>query len=78
MDMTIPLSNLNRQLDALEEALPNLLADHPDPGDFWPAFAGEADVIEDHAGIHLEHVQQRLAAMLAAHGCVTSEASTAS
>lgn len=72
-DMPTPLSKLNRELDALEGALPMLVADYPDPSDFWPAFAGEADVIEDNAGIHLEHVQHRLNAMLAAHGCITDQ-----
>ena len=37
-------------LDALERAMPTLVRDNPDPSDFWPAFAGEADVIEDGAG----------------------------
>lgn len=66
--MSTDLANLNRQLDALEAALPGLITDYPDPGDFWMAFAGQADVIEDAAGEHAEHVHQRIAAMLAQHG----------
>lgn len=59
---------LTFQLDALEAALPGLIADNPDPADFWPAFAGQADVIEDAAGEHTQEVNQRIADMLAKHG----------
>ncbi len=59
---------LTQQLDALEAALPRLIDEHPEPGDFWMAFAGEADAIEDAAGEHAEAVGQRIAAMLAQHG----------
>lgn len=36
--------------------------------DFWAAFAGLADVIEDNAGAHQELVAQRISAMLTRHG----------
>lgn len=55
-------------LDALEAKLPDLLAAYPADGDFWMAFAGEADVIEDQAGEHVGVVNQRISAMLARHG----------
>ena len=38
------------RVDALAEQLPQLIADYPDEGDFWAAFAGVADSIEDDAG----------------------------
>lgn len=62
------LADLNSQLDALERALPALIADNPDPGDFWMAFAGQADLIEDQAGEHAVMVGERIADMLARHG----------
>lgn len=65
--MTLP-DDLATRLDALEAALPQLIADHPNPADFWPAFAGESDVIEDMAGEHCVQVSRRIAAMLSVHG----------
>jgi hypothetical protein len=55
-------------LDALEAQLPGLIAANPDPGDFWVEFAGQVDVIEDHAGDHCAMVKERIRAMLAEHG----------
>lgn len=65
--MTLP-DDLESRLVALEQSLPQLIADHPDPADFWPAFAGEADVIEDMAGDHSQAVSRRIDAMLSEHG----------
>ena len=64
---------LTQQLDALEATLPDLLRDHPDEDDFWCAFAGETDHIEDHAGDHCGFVRGRIDAMLARHGLIPSE-----
>ncbi|MGN6111742.1 MAG: hypothetical protein ACTHOC_01815 [Luteimonas sp.] len=60
--------DLEHRLAALEAQLPALIEANPDPGEFWMAFAGEADVIEDRAGEHLGQVSERIAAMLAKHG----------
>lgn len=65
--MTLP-DDLESRLVALEQSLPQLIADTPDPADFWPAFAGEADVIEDMAGDHCPEVSRRIDAMLSKHG----------
>ncbi|WP_329889261.1 hypothetical protein [Stenotrophomonas sepilia] len=62
------LDQLTAQLDALEATLPDLLAAYPADGDFWMAFAGEADVIEEQAGDHIEHVSRRINKMLGRHG----------
>ena len=62
------LEALTAQLDDLEARLPQLIEDHPDHGDFWMAFAGEADVIEDAAGEHCQTVGRRIQEMLAQHG----------
>ncbi len=62
------LDQLTAQLDALEAKLPDLLAAYPADGDFWMAFAGEADAIEDQAGEHVGLVSQRINAMLARYG----------
>lgn len=34
-------------LDALERKLPSLMREYPDEGDFWSAWAGEADAITE-------------------------------
>ncbi len=62
------LDQLTAMLDALEAKLPDLLAAYPADGDFWVAFAGEADAIVDQAGEHVGVVNQRIKAMLAQHG----------
>lgn len=62
------LDQLTAQLDALEAKLPDLLAAYPADGDFWVAFAGEADAIEDQATEHVGFVNRRINAMLAQHG----------
>jgi len=62
------LDTLNRQLDELEAGLPDLIAQCPSDADFWPAFAGQADRIEDHAGDHAPWVHARIQKMLAKHG----------
>lgn len=62
------LDQLMDLLDALEARLPELLASSPTDGEFWMAFAGEADVIEDRAAEHVGVVNQRINAMLAQHG----------
>lgn len=61
---------LEELLAALEVALPGMVQDNPDPADFWPAFAGEADVIEDSAesGDDVRYVQERIDQMLASAG----------
>lgn len=42
-------TELDSRLQKLREDLPSMLADAEDEDDFWPAFAGEADLIEDGA-----------------------------
>lgn len=67
--MAAALHELDSLLDQLQAKLPQLVADCPDDGHFWMAFAGEADVIEDKADEHTRrHVMQRINAMLAEHG----------
>ena len=71
--MSRNLKELNGFLDSLETHLPRLIADHPDDGDFWAAFAGEADIIENAAGDHGAHVRGRIDRMLASHGLIPSD-----
>lgn len=60
---------LDALLDRLQAALPQMVADNPDSGDFWSEFAGRADVIEDAAGADdCDHVRDRITMMLAGHG----------
>lgn len=42
-------NELDGRLQKLRADIPGMLADSEDEEDFWPAFAGEADVIEDGA-----------------------------
>ena len=58
-----------KALDELEARLPQMIKDNPDPGDFWAAFAGQADVIEDQAGEQASMVRGRISDMLASQGC---------
>ena len=58
-------------LDALQSRLPAMIAAHTESdGDFWCAFAGESDLIEDRASdpADVAYVRQRLDSMLVAHG----------
>lgn len=61
-------AELTQLLDKLQSSLPKMIEENRDPGDFWLAFAGEADVIEDRAGDLAAYVFQRMQAMLAPHG----------
>lgn len=61
-------SELDRRLADLEAQLPAMIAAYRTDGEFWMAFAGEADLIEDQAGEHAGQVSQRIANMLARHG----------
>jgi hypothetical protein len=60
----LDLTTIDNRLDALQEALPTMRAQAEDEGDFWMAFAGEADHLEDCAGPHAAHVAQRIREML--------------
>jgi hypothetical protein len=60
-------------LDVLQNQLPKMIEEHPDDADFWPAFAGEADVIEDSAGEHAAHVHSRISCMLGSAGLIPSD-----
>lgn len=42
-------TEIDARLHKLRADVPSMLADAEDEDDFWPAFAGEADVIEDGA-----------------------------
>lgn len=42
-------NEIDARLQKLRQDVPSMLADAEDEGDFWPAFAGEVDVIEDGA-----------------------------
>jgi hypothetical protein len=49
-DLTLTRDHAQALLQLLDQLLPALIADNPDDADFWPAFAGEADVILDGVG----------------------------
>lgn len=64
--MPLNHAELVAALDALQAALPSMIEEYPDTGDFWNAFAGQADVIE--AGDETAYVNARIDAMLVAQG----------
>ena len=57
---------IDQDLATLEAAIPLLQREYQD--EFWVAFAGQADVIEDNAGADAAYVEARISEMLAAHG----------
>lgn len=59
-------AQIDERLDQLDRDIPTLQADYG--SDFWVAFAGQADEIEDNAGVHSAHVAARLTAILEKHG----------
>lgn len=62
-------ADLDQRLDALEASLPGMIAEYPDDGDFWMAFAGEADCIQDITpSAHCKHFHERISEMLGKHG----------
>jgi len=69
-------AELDTMLDRLAQALPGMLAEHPDDADFWPAFAGEADEItENTTAADCEHVRGRLDRILADADLLAGEGS---
>jgi len=64
----VDLNEMTSQLNELEAALPQMVADNPDPADFWPEFAGVADCLEGQAGEHSDLFWARINTMLAKHG----------
>ncbi|MBP2480127.1 hypothetical protein J3A72_000419 [Stenotrophomonas sp. PvP093] len=60
------LGRITAELDKLEQEIPTLQRQYGEQ--FWSAFAGEADVIEDNAGPHGDYVATRISEMLARHG----------
>lgn len=59
---------LDAMLGALEEDLPELVAAHPSPGEFWDAFMRRVDPIEDSAAADDDSLLPRINAMLAPYG----------
>ncbi len=59
-------ARIDERLDQLDSEIPALQAEYG--SDFWAAFAGLADEIEDNAGVHAAHVAARLTAILEKHG----------
>ncbi|WNL48369.1 hypothetical protein RKE25_22820 (plasmid) [Dyella sp. BiH032] len=60
--------NLAKQLDELDAAIDDMKKMHPDPSEFWPEFAGMADVILDQASAEdYDWVNARTDEILAKH-----------
>lgn len=71
--MQMTLEEATERLRKLEDELPKMIEEHPEDGDFWSAFAGEADCIVDGAPDHAEFIQGRRNCMLGAAGLVPSD-----
>lgn len=62
-------NELSQALDKLGESIARLRDEYPDEGDFWCAFAGMAEPIEDSASAaDCEYVSRRIDTILAAAG----------
>lgn len=69
---------LETELAALERAVVQLLAEHEDPAEFWPAFAGEADDFTSRVGpADWDWADERLEDILRRHGAPVRGASRA-
>jgi hypothetical protein len=67
-------AELDAMLDTLQKVLPKMIADNPEDGDFWAAFAGDADCIVDATSeADCAHVRGRLDCMLQAQGLIPGD-----
>ena len=76
--MTHTRAELEKELAALEQAVVQLLAEHEDPAEFWPAFAGEADDFVSRVGqADWDWADEHLKDILRRHGAPVRGASRA-
>ncbi|NKJ21962.1 hypothetical protein [Dyella sp. SG609] len=61
-------ATLQKALNRIEAYLPHLLEHFPEPGEFWSAFAGEAEAIIEDAGPEHDWAADKLESMLTFHG----------
>lgn len=72
--MALSRPELEQRLNALEKQMPALLEANPDDADFWPAFAGIAEDIEESASAaDSEFVRARIDCILGAAGLIPSD-----
>lgn len=68
--------SIAKRLDELAERMPQLVADHPDEGDFWAAYVRISSPIVQDAGVVSEqallHAQRRLEELLTEHDKIGS------
>lgn len=67
------LEEVNERTSKLEDELPGMIEKYSVDGDFWAAFAGQADEIVDEAPGFAEFVQGRRNCILGAAGMVPSD-----
>lgn len=70
--MPMTRAEIDAQLDKLEAQIPRILATE-EPELVMEAFAGEAEVIAEHAGEQARYVSCRLNEMLAKAGLIPSD-----
>lgn len=76
--MTHTRIQLEQEPAALELAVVRLLAEHEDPAEFWPAFAGQADAFIANGGpADWDWADEQLEDMLRRHGAPVRGASRA-
>ena len=72
--MTSPSPTVAAALDKLEADLPKMMKDHEDEGDFWSAFAAEADLITDNVSADdSAYAHGRIDCMLKNSGLIPGE-----
>lgn len=72
--MQLPLDELDRRLDSLDEAIAQMVEDRMDRDDLLAVIACAADEILEHSGSNRDYISTRLLDILIAHGLGTGPA----
>lgn len=73
--MQLPLDELERRLDSLDEVISLMLKDQTDREYLLAVVASAADGIQSLAGLHHDHVAARLLTIIVSHGLGPGSAS---
>lgn len=73
--MQLPLDELNRRLDSLDEVISLMAKDQTDRDYLWSVVSSAADALQSLAGPHHDYVAARLLAIIVSHGLRAGSAS---